>query len=289
MATPTISEINQGIKLFGVFSAQITDVPAPRTVNTKNGPKSILDLTVSDGTGSIGVAIWSPQQQFKVGQTINITNAYTKEYNNVISIAMSQKSTITLSGTLNGTVYPPTAPVGAAPIMALPSAPIDPNEPIYIPMVEIEKLIMVEKSIETPEVLDMLVNKHNAGGLLERMDALIIIAKLAGLEDKIIEKTKDPLPYSEMTKDELLVAFKETTHPATRGLIDKVLMHKEKMHLKRIELRMKNVELKLIAKINKISDDYEKIRDMKVEEIIPKEEKDKSNDPMDEFFAVDDE
>jgi len=277
----TIAEMNAGVKLFGAFTGKIAGIEQPRAVMVGGASKIVQDLVLDDGTGSIKVAIWSPTVKFVVGQTIELTGAYTKEYNGKYSINLSRSGGFKI---LQGMAQLSQTQTQALNTSQPDAATTMTTEIVdnYFSEAEIEAIIRKEKEIEDDSVFDMLIKKNNAGGLLDRREALIIIAKNADLEEKIIQKPYDPRddmpkkPYSLMTNEELIEWFAKSDHPATRGLIDKVIMHQQWLELTKKKIALKKTELKIMIEVNKVKDEYDKIRANKLLEIerdLPKKKK----------------
>jgi len=286
----TIADIKAGVKLFGNFSGKIIRVEPARSVMVSGNSKTVQDLYITDGTGDIKVSIWEPTMRFMVGQNISLTGAYSKAYNGTYSIAVSRKGNYSVSGTSS-----PNTPASTM-------APQNTEKPVveYLSEEEIEKIIKEDAEITDDNVLNVLIKKNNANGLLERKDALIVIAKNLEIEDKIIKKPYNPLddlpkkPYCLMDMEELLEWFAKTTNGATRGLIDKAIMHQQWLEITKTKLKLKKIELKLYADVHKIQQEYDKIREEKMKELekpikkakkktVPKKiTKKKKNEPQDD-------
>ncbi len=90
----------QGIKN-ATIRVVVTGVGNIRTVNTKNGPASVLDLTISDDTDSSRISLWKDQaeafQDLKINDALKITNVYAKQndYTKSKEVVITQQSQIT--------------------------------------------------------------------------------------------------------------------------------------------------------------------------------------------------
>jgi len=274
--TPSLAEVAQGRKFYGTLTGQLVNVYPARTVNTKTGQmKQVIDAEISDGTASLKISFWDPTVPIMVGNSYTITNVYSKTYSGQNTLALSLKSEVLLNGggfapspAPSQPAYSPTQHTVQTPQTPVNPLPVHPLSKKYLSEEEIVALIKEAKHIDSDEILDLLVEKNSAGGMLDRFDALVIIAKTAGLAEEITVKPVKPKPFLAMSGNELMRVYETTENGATRGLIEKVMMHKQWLAVKKTEIALKRLELKLVAKVNKITEDYEKITAQKAKEMM---------------------
>ncbi|OYT34113.1 MAG: DNA-binding protein [Candidatus Aenigmarchaeota archaeon ex4484_52] len=88
----TIDSQNVSVK------AHVVEVGEPRSVNTKFGPRQVADAVIEDKTGRINLTLWQEKiDEVKSSKEIEITNAYVREWNNILSLNLSKDSTIKCS------------------------------------------------------------------------------------------------------------------------------------------------------------------------------------------------
>ena len=76
-----ISELSAGMNDVDV-KAKVTEISEPRTVNTKFGQKTVSNVMVDDGSGSIRLSLWGDQAgTVKQGDQVQVKGGYVKEWN----------------------------------------------------------------------------------------------------------------------------------------------------------------------------------------------------------------
>ncbi len=97
----TIKQLKEQAIKNGTIRVVVTGVGNLRTVNTKNGPSSVLDITISDDTDSSRISLWKDQaeafQDLKINDALKITNVYAKQndYTKSKEVMVTQQSQIT--------------------------------------------------------------------------------------------------------------------------------------------------------------------------------------------------
>lgn len=267
----TVAEILNGAKHFGEFTGRISRVNPPRNVTARGNPTQVQDIFLNDGTGEIKWSCWSPTRQYMVGETVTLTKCYVKEYNGQKSIALSKGgNAMTSTGSAPTPIVtnaPTTQGLYDAPTKSVPDFQVDDG---LVDEQEMFDLIQAEKDIDD-DVMEMLIKKNTVDGMLSRREALIMIAKKADID--LAKPPIDPTdglpdtPFVFMTDEELLDAFRKEPHPAARGLIEKVIMHKQDIAVRKKANELKKIELKLMAEVQRINQDYELERDEKLADI----------------------
>ena len=275
----TVAEILNGAKHYGEFTGKIVKVGNPRQVTAKGVPQTIVDLDLNDGTGTITWSCWSPTTQFMVGQMVTLSRCYVKDYNGKKSLALTKDGKYTSGGQVPAPIVT-NAPASTSGLYDAPAPTEPPQESTFeiddglMDEEDIQTLIMETQEGMTIEVLDMLVKKNSANGLLDRRESLIIVAKQMNLD--IAKPVYNPLddlptkPYVEMTQEELKDVWSKEPNPAARGLIEKVMMHQEYIEVHRKANELKKLELKLIAEVNRINKEYEEQRQKMLKDTAPK-------------------
>jgi len=89
-----INEIEPGMNNVSV-EGMIIEKSEPRSVNTKYGQRSVADVKLEDGTGTIKLSLWEQQIDLvKYGDIVSITGAYITEYRDVIQLNIPRSGTI---------------------------------------------------------------------------------------------------------------------------------------------------------------------------------------------------
>ncbi len=90
-----ISNLKPGLKYISL-NAVVTNINNPFKLETKYGAKYLTLIELQDESGKIVFELWedTPKYQLKVGKDIEIINAYTKEYNGNIRMALQKNGEI---------------------------------------------------------------------------------------------------------------------------------------------------------------------------------------------------
>ena len=85
-----IKKLEPGMR--GMFvDGTIVDVSEPRTVNTRNGPRSVADATLEDRTGRIKLSLWEDIiEKASVGDEVTISGAYVREFRGELQLNISR-------------------------------------------------------------------------------------------------------------------------------------------------------------------------------------------------------
>ncbi len=89
-----ISELKDSMNNVDV-SAEIVEMPEPRTVLTKFGNNRVCSAKIKDDSGTATLSLWGKQiDLFAVGDTVEITNGYTKSFRDEIQINVGKTGSI---------------------------------------------------------------------------------------------------------------------------------------------------------------------------------------------------
>jgi replication factor A1 len=79
------------------FTATITAVSAPREVTTSRGASQVADATLQDETGTTTLTLWGEDiQRYSVGQKIQITDGWVKDFRGKLQVSMGRSGKITV-------------------------------------------------------------------------------------------------------------------------------------------------------------------------------------------------
>jgi replication factor A1 len=79
------------------FLATITAVSAPREVTTSRGSSQVADATLQDETGTTTLTLWGEDiQRYSVGQKIQITDGWVKDFRGKLQVSMGRSGKITV-------------------------------------------------------------------------------------------------------------------------------------------------------------------------------------------------
>ena len=79
------------------IDAKITAISAPRDVTTQRGPSKVADATLQDDTGTITLTLWGDDiTRYSVGQRIQITDGWVKDFRGKLQVSMGRSGTITV-------------------------------------------------------------------------------------------------------------------------------------------------------------------------------------------------
>lgn len=89
-----IRKLEPGMR--GMFvDGTIVDVSKPRTVNTRDGPRSVADATLEDRTGRIKLSLWEDMiERVHIGDEVTISGAYVKEFRGELQLNISRSGTL---------------------------------------------------------------------------------------------------------------------------------------------------------------------------------------------------
>ncbi len=89
-----ISELKDGMNDVEV-TAEIVEMPEPRTVLTKFGNNRVCSAKIKDETGTATLSLWGKQiDMFAVGDNIEITGGYTKSFRDEIQVNVGKTGSI---------------------------------------------------------------------------------------------------------------------------------------------------------------------------------------------------
>ncbi len=79
------------------ISATITAISPVRDVTTARGPSQVADATLKDETGEITLTLWGEDtKRFQVGQKIQITDGWVKDFRGKLQIAAGRSGRISI-------------------------------------------------------------------------------------------------------------------------------------------------------------------------------------------------
>lgn len=81
-----IDEIKRGMSNI-TLQAKVIDISERREVQTRYGKRSVADALLEDDTGQISLSLWEDKiDAIAVGDTINITGAFTTEFRDKLQL-----------------------------------------------------------------------------------------------------------------------------------------------------------------------------------------------------------
>ncbi|EZQ10792.1 single-stranded DNA-binding protein [Candidatus Acidianus copahuensis] len=89
-----IGNLKAGIENVNV-TARILQVGDERSIQTRNGPRTIREIMVGDETGRVKLTVWgSREEELKEGQVIKIENGWTTAFKGQVQLNAGSKSKI---------------------------------------------------------------------------------------------------------------------------------------------------------------------------------------------------
>ena len=85
-----IKKLEEGMR--GMFvDGTIVAISEARTINTRNGPRSVADATLEDKTGRIKLSLWEDMiEKVSIGDEVTISGAYVKEFRGELQLNISR-------------------------------------------------------------------------------------------------------------------------------------------------------------------------------------------------------
>ncbi len=104
--------------------AKIVEKGEPRTISNPNFSGSVANAKLQDESGSVKLTLWNDQvTQFKVGDTVKISNGYVSEYQGEMQLSTGKFGKLELVA--------PAEASASAPKSAVPAAKEAPKEVLY--------------------------------------------------------------------------------------------------------------------------------------------------------------
>ncbi|EWG07842.1 MAG: single-stranded DNA-binding protein [Candidatus Aramenus sulfurataquae] len=76
-------------------TARVLEVGEQKTIQTKNGPRTIRELVVGDETGRVKLTLWGTKfDDVKQGQAIRVENGWTTVFRGQVQLNAGSKSTV---------------------------------------------------------------------------------------------------------------------------------------------------------------------------------------------------
>jgi len=88
-----ISEITAGMSC--TLQATLTHIGESRVVETRYGPRRIVQAILTDDSGAIELNLWGTQSDgLKVGDQVKLTDAYARSYNEQLQVSVGREGRI---------------------------------------------------------------------------------------------------------------------------------------------------------------------------------------------------
>ena len=96
--SPKIGELKPGIENINI-RGRIISVSPPKTIQTKNGLRTISEAVIGDETGRVRVTLWGKHAgTLKEGEAVEIRNAWTSAYRGEVQVNVSSKTELQVIG-----------------------------------------------------------------------------------------------------------------------------------------------------------------------------------------------